>query len=120
MKRGDQAMADIAAAIGPDAAQLLSRAFGGTELYVPARPGDHHPITVAIGREAADRLAVWIGGERLDVPKLPLRQNEVRALRQNSKLTVGQIAVHTRYSERHVYRLLGEDTDDRQTSLFND
>lgn len=113
-------LAQIAAEIGEEAALLLARAFGGRKLYVPSRLGDHHPICVAIGRSAADRLSAWIAGDHLDIPKLPLRQNEVRALRKNSKLTIGQIAVQTQYSERQVYRLLSEQTDDRQINLFGD
>lgn len=118
MKAGDVAWADIVFAIGDDAGRQLARLFGGTSLYVPRVIGDHHPICAAIGREAADRLAAWTGGGSLSVPKQAERRERVRALRQSGGLTIGQIAVQTAFSERHVYRLLREEADERQPSLF--
>lgn len=117
---GEDAMAEIAATIGDEAARALARCFGGTNLYVPRAVGDHHPICAAIGREAADRLAAWTGGQPLAIPKQAERRARVRELRTGGKLTIGRIAVQTGFSERHVYRLLSDQTDERQASLFDD
>ena len=117
---GDDAMADIVAAIGADAAAQLAHCFGGTSVYVPRTMNDTHAICAAIGRTAADALAAWAGGGALAVPKQAARRARVRELRNSRRLTVAQIAVQTAFSERHVYRLLREDADDRQPSLFDD
>ncbi|CAN5881222.1 hypothetical protein BH11PSE6_BH11PSE6_03760 [soil metagenome] len=117
---GDEAMIEIGAAIGDDAARVLARYFGGTNLYVPRVLGDHHPICAALGRQAADKLAAWTGGQSLAVPKQAERRARVRDLRNSGKLTIVGIAVQTGFSERHVYRLLSEEADERQPSLFDD
>lgn len=119
LKRGEAAMAEIASAIGDDAAAALARAFGGTELYVPRTIGDHHVACVAIGRAAADRLAAWAGGTALAIPKEAERRARVMKLRDQGELTVAQIAVQTSLSERHVYRLLGESRDQAPLPLFD-
>ena len=117
---GDDAMQEIAAAIGADAARALAQSFGGTCLYVPRALGEHHPICAAIGRAAADQLAAWTGGQSLAIPKQAERRDRVRQLRTDGKLTIVGIAVQTGFSERHVYRLLSDQTDERQPSLFDD
>lgn len=117
---GDDAFAELADAIGDHAARCLAERFGGTSLYVPRTIGDHHPICAALGRAQADRLAAWAGGGSLAVPKQAVRRARVRELRNNSGLTIAQIALQTSFSERHVYRLLSAATDDRQASLFED
>ncbi|CAN5533615.1 hypothetical protein BH09PSE4_BH09PSE4_14640 [soil metagenome] len=117
---GDDAMAEIARAIGEDAARSLARHFGGTTLYVPRVVGDHHPICAALGRASADQLADWAGGGPLAIPKQAERRARVRELRAAGRLTIGQIAVQTAFSERHVYRLLSDEADERQPSLFGD
>lgn len=116
---GDQALVAIAEAVGLPLALRLSAAFGGTRLYVPRVIGDHHPICVALGRDDADVLAGFAGGGPLDVPKQAARRQRVRQLLSARSLTIAQIAVETSYSERHVYRLLSEDSDDRQPNLFD-
>lgn len=101
-------MAELARVIGEDAAGVLARRFGGTTIYVPLSIGEHHPLNVAIGREAADKLAAWYGGARVNVPKRPHRRALVQELHRRGALTIAAIAIETGYSERHVYRLLGE------------
>lgn len=117
---GDDAMAELASAIGEEAARLLARRFGGTTVYVPRNNvGEHHFLRVLLGDNAFDKLAQFYGGSRVNVPKQPERQARVRELRKAGALTIAGIAVETGYSERHVYRLLSE-RDDRQLDLFND
>ncbi len=112
-------MAELADAIGEDAARELARRFGGTSLYVPRMVGDNHPVCVALGRSAADRLAAWCGGSAVAIPKQAERRARVRELRRAGKVTVAGIALETGFSERHVYRLLRADDDARQPGLFD-
>jgi len=111
-------MAELAGAIGEDAARQLARRFGGTSVYVPRAIGDHHPLCAAIGREAADRLAAWTGGAALLIPKQAERRARVLDLHRRGALTVAQIALQTGYTERHVYKLLRDEADARQPDLF--
>lgn len=117
---GDDAMAELVAAIGAGAARQLARTFGGTAVYVPRSIGDHHPLCAAIGRPAADALAAWTGGSSIAVPKRPERRARVQELHRAGALTIAEIARETDYSERHVYRLLSDADDDRQLGLFDD
>lgn len=117
---GDDALAELAGAIGEAAARALAKRFGGTTLYVPMTIGDNHPIAVAIGIDAAARLAQAAGGVRLAVPKQAERRARVRELRRAGALTIPAIALETGYSERHVYRIMSADADDRQLDLFGD
>lgn len=113
-------MAELAQVIGAEAAHMLALRFGGTRLYVPYSIGEHHPISVAIGASAANALAMYAGGSALDIPKQAARREKVRALARGRTLTIAQIAVETSYTERHIYRLLRADRDDRQPGLFDD
>lgn len=117
---GMDAMAELACAIGADAARQLARALGGTTVYVPRKIGQHHPLRAMLGEEATGKLAEWCGGSRLNIPKQPERQARVRELRRAGALTIAGIAIETGYSERHVYRLLRENDDDRQPDLFEE
>jgi AraC-like DNA-binding protein len=116
---GEEALAEIAAAIGEDGATRLAQRLGGTTVSVPRAIGENHPLRVVLGAELADRLAAWCGGSRLSVPKQVERRARVIALRRTGSLTVAAIALETGYSERHVYRLLSEH-DDRQMDLFGE
>lgn len=116
---GDEAMEAIACAIGQAAALQLAAKYGGTRIYVPRKIGDHHPLCVTLGREIADSLAAYCGGGPLVIPKQAERRERVRQLRTGRSLTIAQIALETSFSERHVYRLLSEDSDDRQLGLFD-
>lgn len=114
---GDEAMAELVDAIGDQAARVLARAFGGTTLYVPRQLGENHPLHVTLGAKAAKQLAAVRGGERLNIPKQPERRMRVRELYSQGDLTIAAIAIETGYSERHVYRLIGE-IDAPQPDLF--
>jgi AraC-like DNA-binding protein len=119
-RAGDEALAELASAIGEPLALALSQRFGGTRLYVPRRISDGHPICVALGREGAERLAAYAGGGELAVPKQAARRARVIALHSRGALTMSQIALETAYSERHVYRLVRDAIDRSQPSLFDD
>ncbi|WP_156839886.1 Mor transcription activator family protein [Novosphingobium aquimarinum] len=85
----------------------------------PRSIGDAHQICVVMGRDAADRLAAWAGGGSIDVPKQAARRARVLDLHSRGNLTNAQIALQTAYSERHVYRIISEERDDRQSSIFD-
>lgn len=116
---GENAMAELARAIGEDGARLLARRFGGTTLYVPRNVGEHHPLRVVLDTEAVEKLVACYGGCRVNVPKQPERRTRVQELHRTGALTVAGIALETGYSERHVYRLLSHG-DDRQPDLFEE
>lgn len=95
---------------------MLAQRFGGTVVYVPKNPGEHHPLRV-LGEVALAALVEFRGGERLAVPKQPERRARVRELHRTRALTVPAIALETGFSERQVYRLIRE-IDERQLDLF--
>ena len=119
-RAGDEALAELASAIGEPLALALSARFGGTRLYVPRKISDGHPICVALGREGADSLSAYAGGGEIAVPKQAARRARVIALHSRGALTMAQIALETAYSERHVYRLVRDAIDGSQPYLFDD
>jgi len=110
-------MAELASAIGVEAAHRLALTLGGTRFYVPAVIGEHHPIHAAIGATSAAALAECFGGARIYVPKQLARRERVKYLRRTRAWTVPQIARDTGYSERQIYRIVAE-IDERQLDLF--
>ncbi|WP_165184754.1 Mor transcription activator family protein [Caulobacter soli] len=94
--------------IGEAAVCKLSDQFGGIRIYVPASPGQHHPLTVAIGQAAADQLATAFAGQQLLVPMTPARRAEILDLDAKG-WTRAKIARKVRLSERRIYQVLEDD-----------
>ncbi|HUO23681.1 MAG TPA: helix-turn-helix domain-containing protein [Caulobacteraceae bacterium] len=105
--------------LGNDAFHRLTEAFGGRRLYIRARPGPNHPITVAIGQEAAEQLAGAFHGVDIDVPMSPQRRAEILRLDRAGK-TRAETARILKITERWVYKVLeeGEKTSSSQPDLF--
>jgi DNA-binding NarL/FixJ family response regulator len=103
-------------AIGADAADLLSGAFGGADLRVPATCDGECFARIArvIGETAAAKLVRIAAGDLLYVPRNHQQQNrerngEIARMLAEGK-TPAEIAHSYRYvgrvTERHVYRIL--------------
>lgn len=108
---------EVASAIGRESARKLIEAFGGTALFVPKTIGPKHPIAKAIGAEAAKLLSTYFHGTELALPVSRIRREQVKSL--GGELTRQQIALKTGYSERQVYRILGNQADPSQGDLFS-
>ena len=118
-RRGSDIVDMLVLAVGEDAALRLRKRFGGTELYIPKKIGESHPIAVAIGVDLAQKLAEYVPvGEKVMIPKYPRRHQLVSLLKREGHLSNKAIATETDYSERHIYRLLNPESDDRQPDLF--
>lgn len=108
--------AAVAEVVGEEAADRLCEVLGGTRIYVPAAPGEHHPISVAVGAEAATLIAEHFHRTVLVLPKPKSRQERVLEMRKAGR-PVREIALATGYTEGHVYALLAEDRS-AQLDLF--
>lgn len=105
--------------LDPATARLMSEAFGGRRVTVPANaagPAWEH-LVEAIGEDRARSVVRWFGGEVLAVPmaKDERIDDTVRALRREG-IPVSEIAKMTfpmRLSERHIYRICAADRADR-------
>ncbi|MCX7283647.1 MAG: hypothetical protein NTX28_06315 [Novosphingobium sp.] len=118
---GAEAFAQIAQAIGGEAAFALAKRYGGTTQYVPREIGPEHHLWQQLGIDAATKLAEYYGGTRLSVPKGAQRRSWVRQLARGRALTITAIAMETGYSERQVYRILSEgDSEERHPDLVDD
>lgn len=111
---------EVASAIGLESARKLIECFGGTELFVPQTITARHKIAKAIGIESARMLSTYFHGTELSLPVSWARRREVEKLAGDPEMTKQKIAIATGYSERQVYRILGEEDDDRQGNLFSD
>jgi hypothetical protein len=112
---------EIASAIGAVSARRLIEALGGQRLYIPAAIDADHEIAKAIGTEPAESLASFFHGTwmSLPMPRSIIGPRAVRELAQREpELTRAQIALRTGYTERQVYRILGE--NDPQGQLFSE
>lgn len=115
---GSSILDEIAEVIGVDATMRLARHFGGIDLYVPAKVGHDHPITVAIGGAAAAQLVEHYHGTVIAIARTGERHHRVRALAATGRLTRKAIARETGYSERWIYQLLADGDEDDQPDLF--
>lgn len=110
---------EVAAVIGPAAAQKLCEMFGGVRIYIPQAIGAAHPVAAAIGTAAAAKLAEYYHGTMLELPKAHLRRRRVLELAERGGMTVSQIALACDYTDRQVYNILAASReDDGQLSLF--
>ncbi|WCT72075.1 hypothetical protein PQ455_10485 [Sphingomonas naphthae] len=106
-------------AVGETAANAIVRKFGGRYLYIPKRLSPHDPLVKTVGLDDAMRLVEAMPATRLHIPKRGREREVVRELAATGRLTRTSIAEQTGYSERQVYRILGEDDPESgQIDLF--
>lgn len=112
--------ANLRLLLGEAGAKDLARELGGRRIYVPHKPGDHHPITVAVGRRNADRLAGAYHGTAIDIPMMPDTCTEIRRLDAQG-WTRAAIARKLKVTERWVYMALrnGPSSPPTQGGLFD-
>lgn len=111
---------EIASAIGRESARKLVQNFGGQRLFVPRTMERDHEIAKAIGVEAARQLSGYFHGTHISLPVSDSRRRAVKELSKKTGLTRQKIAGETGYSERQVYRILGEGADAGQADLFEE
>ena len=108
-------LGELEAVIGRPAVLRLVREHGGTEIYVPKRPGTDSPIVRAIGVAAAAELADAYGGEHLLIPLGHLVTQARLAAAIGRAVDAGlsaeriarQVGVHERTVRRHRRRRRG-------------
>lgn len=94
-------------AIGEEAMLALSRAFGGTPLYIPKTPSKDHALPLAIGWRATEALSAAFGGERIDIPAMVARTTHEQIRRRRREgMTVVELAREFGYSTRQVRRIV--------------
>lgn len=105
--------------VGFDAAVRLAEAFGGTPLYIPRNPKPDQKIARAVGMEVARKLAARWGGDAHDIPmaKSARRAPIITAVAQG-RLKKMEAARILGMSLRQVRRLVNEDEDSEQGTLF--
>ncbi|MEO8343372.1 MAG: Mor transcription activator family protein [Gallionella sp.] len=100
-------LAEIADAIGEDAAMTIANQYGGTRLYVPKRIQVVHPLAELLGMEAAQKLASVLGGQdHFDIPqavalKRAKRNAQIFADRAEGA-SVSELARKNSMSERNI------------------
>ena len=122
---------DIARVAGEEAALKIAHARGGTEIYLPPKPGADHWLSELVGQELAqaiaDDLTCGISGMRVELPIGPRsfavkpRAEVDRMIRAG--MSERDIALATGYTNRGVRKRrakLGEVRDTRQGNLFED
>jgi DNA-binding NarL/FixJ family response regulator len=126
-----ESLKPIAEHFGVEAAGIIVRHFGGTEIWVPKTWREGHPLNV-LGADLARRLCEVFGGEHLPIPRnlmsVEARQREVLTLAATGEHSVAQIALEVGLTERQVYRVLARGNvrrrsrrpvDPRQGTLFS-
>ncbi|WP_413206736.1 hypothetical protein [Rhodospirillum sp. A1_3_36] len=110
----------IAEVIGEDKAELLGRAIGGVETYIPVRAEADHPLAQVVGFADMEKLCAAFGAQRLDIPRGVYSRMVKAAIHQNPGLSNRQAALQLGCTERYVsmVRNAGKARDDRQGDLF--
>ena len=110
--------------LGRDTALRLSRAFGGTYIFVARNPSARSPVLREIGRTKCAALYDLFGSDRIMIPMGPLTSDRARRDAIARLLKAGrshsfiarQVKVHLETVKRHARRT----RDDRQIDLFSD
>ena len=113
-------LVELAEVVGPEAALILQRDWGGIRLYVPRNLDESHPIALAIGWDAALKLCQWRPGEQLLLPSLYAARSR-KAMIAAAKGSHAQIARALGVTERHVRGVKAgarEEADTNQDDLF--
>jgi hypothetical protein len=103
----DTTIALIRAAVGDDAHKTLLEALGGTQLYIPAKVGEHHPLAQAMGLEAARQLSSKLAGVTITLP-VTLRKRALIEEGLRNGDPVLKIAVRAVCSPRFVWKVKAE------------
>lgn len=122
-------LAEIAEVAGEEAALLLARTLGGTQVYIPPVPANDHWLCRLLGREEAravcDRLTCGVGPRRVDLPIGPASPAVQLRAQVDAMLLEGRserdIALATRYTTSAIRKRkakLGIVRDDGQLNLF--
>ena len=108
--------------LGVDDAILLFTTLGGSETYIPSRPGGASAIVRLLGRDPVERLAQRIGG---GIVRVPLAKPWVAAVWYGRGTPVAQIARDLGVTDWTVRRMLASRTgaaapgaDSRQLRLL--
>lgn len=106
--KASQAIEELGQVIGRETVVKLCEALGGIALYVPraAKLNPHNRLVRAIGMEAAAKLATYYHGTTITLPSVDVRRKRALQLLKEGNHTVGEVALATGYSERHVYRIM--------------
>lgn len=126
-------LGEIAAEAGEEAALLIAKYRGGTQVYFPPDPPLDHWLCRLIGRDAAKRVCARLcdghAGVRIDLPLGPVGRAARARAQVDAMLTEGRserdIALATGYTTRAIRRRRaqldrceGRAADDRQMSLL--
>lgn len=116
---------DFVRLIGLAATMDVVRTYGGTRLHIAKRAQDNGALASLIGLDKAAVLSRQYGGDRPTIPMATVALTELRNRRmraQRASLSVRELALANRMSERHAYRIVGgaDQADDETTgSLFD-
>jgi len=116
-------IADLTDVIGLPAVLDLMKAYGGTELWIPAKLAHNHPLIDAIGPEAAQTLVEYAGTEKISVPRgtgieREWRNQGIRRDRTHGA-KIDELALRYKLTRRHIISILNANpADDRQQDLF--
>lgn len=108
----------LTALIGEENMARLSMEMGALRVYIPANPGEHHPLAVVIGLDAARKIGQVYGNMAFDVPVqigINARILELKA----QKLSTVRIAHQLRINRRTVQRVISAALEKEQLDLFN-
>ena len=115
---------DFERIIGLQAAIEIAERWPGVRLFIPANPGQDHPISLCIGWAKARDLAAEYGGEYVLVPKLgrywKARRNAVMLERYRAGETARKLALEYGLREDTVYDLVASEQARAQGDLFSE
>lgn len=118
--------ADLADAMGDDAARALCRKLGGRRLYIPLHSYPMQPAMAALDITAQHIAALQaaFGGEYIDIPRMHFSSvaEKHRAIRQRRTLelaTISELAREFDLTMRQIYNIVGAD-DARTPDLFTE
>lgn len=113
--RRPQSFQDLAELLGEATAWELVDLWAGTRRYIPAAPGDDHPLARHFGLDRARAICRALGHGHIEIPAM----RKERVIRLNKQgYTAPDIAAKVGVTDVRVRQILKERRDDRQANLF--
>lgn len=101
--------------LGPEDAVRFLLKFGGTDLYIPARPQSGSPLVQLLGRHKAEALGLAMGPARV---KLPVAKPFIAKFMKAKNVSTAEIARTLHTTDVTVRKWLADEKSSRQLDMF--
>lgn len=104
----------------PKIAWALLHNLGGTQIYIPQKITEKHPLAEILGFEDALLLAKHFAGSREDIPTCAALNSKKMAILESTEKSTRKLALELKCTERYVRSIKNPPVDKNQISMFDE